>query len=210
MNRFYTSRDMVKIACAACEGCGDCCRGMGDTIRLDPYDIFRLTCALSCTFEDLLDVRIALHSEDGIALPHLKMDESAEACTFLGADGRCGIHTFRPGYCRLFPLGRDYDGTGFRYFIVENGCDMPGKTKIRIDKWLGIPNLPEYERFTSRWHYFIKNAKERLAGASPSFLQQFNYFLLNTFYAALWPEDDFYAAFHARMDQAERLFSTET
>ena len=49
---------MAKLPCISCEGCGDCCRGMGDTVHLDPYDIAMLCKNLNCTFEDLLDVRM--------------------------------------------------------------------------------------------------------------------------------------------------------
>ena len=41
-NRRYTSSDMAKIYCEKCNGCGDCCHGMTDTIHLDPYDIYLL------------------------------------------------------------------------------------------------------------------------------------------------------------------------
>ena len=32
------------------------------------------------------------------------MAEDSESCTFLDENGRCSIHPFRPGICRLFPL----------------------------------------------------------------------------------------------------------
>ncbi len=163
-----TARDMAKLPCISCEGCGDCCRGMGDTVHLDPYDIAMLCKNLNCTFEDLLDIRIALHAEQGLAIPHLRMEEDRGCCSFLGEDGRCGIHSFRPGFCRLFPLGRQYDGKGFQYFIVPGGCDMPGKTKIRIRKWLDIPDLPRYESFVSRWHYFVRDAQTQSKDQSVS------------------------------------------
>ena len=44
-NRRYTSSDMAKIYCEKCNGCGDCCHGMTDTIHLDPYDIYLLCSA---------------------------------------------------------------------------------------------------------------------------------------------------------------------
>ena len=39
----YTSNDMVKVGCSDCAGCSACCHGMGETIVLDPYDIWQLT-----------------------------------------------------------------------------------------------------------------------------------------------------------------------
>ena len=41
--RRYRSQDMVKIGCADCSGCSECCRKVDDTIILDPYDIYELT-----------------------------------------------------------------------------------------------------------------------------------------------------------------------
>lgn len=51
--KLYTNKDMVKAGCGECQGCSDCCRGMGNSIFLDPMDIYRLTTGLECTFEDL-------------------------------------------------------------------------------------------------------------------------------------------------------------
>ena len=53
--RFYSLRDMVRADCGGCQGCSDCCRGMGSSIVLDPYDAFRLTTGLHRSFEDFLD-----------------------------------------------------------------------------------------------------------------------------------------------------------
>ena len=52
-NRRYTSSDMAKIYCEKCNGCGDCCHGMTDTIHLDPYDIYLLCSGLQTTFQQL-------------------------------------------------------------------------------------------------------------------------------------------------------------
>lgn len=41
--RLYGLNDMAKLGCNDCSGCSSCCRGMGNTIVLDPYDVWRLT-----------------------------------------------------------------------------------------------------------------------------------------------------------------------
>lgn len=41
--RRYGANDMVKADCGDCKGCFDCCKGMGESIVLDPYDVYRLT-----------------------------------------------------------------------------------------------------------------------------------------------------------------------
>ncbi len=55
--RLYTANDMVKADCMGCQGCASCCQGMGDSIVLDPYDMYRLcmglknhACGSSCFF----------------------------------------------------------------------------------------------------------------------------------------------------------------
>ena len=133
IRRYFTSRDMARVSSRACEGCGKCCRGMGDTVHVDPYDCFMLTNKLGRPFSALLDREIALHFEGGLMVPALRMDPD---CVFLGADGRCRIHEARPGICRLFPLGRDYNEGKVRYFLLEDACPEKSRTKVRIDRWL--------------------------------------------------------------------------
>ena len=112
--KLYGSSDMVKVGCDDCRGCSACCRGMGSSIVLDPYDVFRLEMGLGLSFEGLLAEAVELNLVDGIILPNLKMSGEGEACTFLNEEGRCRIHPFRPGICRMFPLGRIYEDHGFR------------------------------------------------------------------------------------------------
>ena len=38
----YGANDMVKVGCDDCRGCSACCRGMGDSIVLDPMDLYRV------------------------------------------------------------------------------------------------------------------------------------------------------------------------
>ena len=71
--RLYSSSDMVKADCGDCKGCSACCQGMGSSILLDPYDIYRLSTGTGLTFEDLLKGRIELNMSDGLILPNLKM-----------------------------------------------------------------------------------------------------------------------------------------
>ena len=104
--KLYTAGDLAKVGCQDCEGCCDCCCQMGDTIILDPLDVWQLMQGRDKSFEQLLDESLDLHVQDGVILPNLKMAGEKEQCVYLNEKGRCGIHPFRPGICRLFPLGR--------------------------------------------------------------------------------------------------------
>jgi Fe-S-cluster containining protein len=147
-----TGRSLARVACRACEGCGDCCRNMGDSIRLDPYDFWQLEKGLSLSARDLARTYLGFVKADGLLLPCIKMKEGA--CPFLEL-GRCRIHSFRPGICRLFPLGRQYDAVGLRYFVIPDGCDMPGKSKVRIEDYLEIENLSRYEAYLAEYHRLL-------------------------------------------------------
>ena len=200
----YTSEDLVKAGCGDCKGCSDCCKSMADTIILDPLDAFRLTTGLSCTFEALLTDRLELGVVDGIILPHMKMSGAPACCSFLNEEGRCSIHDARPGFCRMFPLGRLYEDGTFSYFLQVNECPKENKTKVKVRRWLDTPELGKYEAFTTKWHYYLKE-KQNAARESEddAFRQQISMNILKLFY--LLPYDtktDFYAQFAARMEAA--------
>ena len=132
--KLYTANDMVKTDCHDCIGCSDCCRGMGSSIILDPMDIWRLTSNLKTDFNSLLDRYVELGMVDGLILPSLNMENETGVCPFLNEVGRCSIHAFRPGICRLFPLGRYYHEDGFSYVLMTGECKKENRTKVKIEK----------------------------------------------------------------------------
>ena len=118
LKRLYTANDMVKTDCGGCKGCSQCCSGMGTSVVLDPYDSYCLTGGIGIAFPDLAGKFVEWNIVDGIVLPNLMMQGQEERCVFLTDNGRCCIHDFRPGICRMFPLGRYYEENGeFRYFL---------------------------------------------------------------------------------------------
>lgn len=164
----YKSNDMVKCGTGDCEGCHECCNFVGDTIILDPYDIYMLSLGTGKSFAELLsEEKIELKMVDGIMLPNIKTGSESECCGFLRDDGRCSIHNYRPGFCRLFPLGRVYEDGGFSYFLQIHECPRIGRSKVKVKKWLGISNLAEYEKFVLLWHDHIRDFAEEIRNALP-------------------------------------------
>lgn len=207
--RLYSAHDMARIASSQCAGCGACCREMGDTIVLDPYDVWQMTEGLGKPFGELMGSRTDLHVEEGVILPHLMMREETGGCSFLGEDGRCTIHPFRPGICRLFPLGRQFEDGKVSYFIVEEGCVMGGLSKIRIDRWLGITDLAAYEKFKSEWRSLLRTLKARLAAEPSGEVQRdINLYFLRTFYmtpyTGIEKAMDFYSEVNDRIKAFEK------
>jgi Fe-S-cluster containining protein len=205
--KLYGNNDMAKISCHDCRGCSSCCRDMGDTIWLDPYDVFSLTLHLRKSFEELLKKEVELHVEDGLILPNLRMVEnlSAEyqtACSFLNEEGRCSIHPFRPGFCRLFPLGRNYEDGKLAYFVLKDACPAKEKSKIKINKWLNVPKLKDYENFLIEWHTLTKALRayftEHLEDDAVN--KAINMKCLQLFYMTAYEGEDFYSSFSNRME----------
>ena len=214
--RLYSSGDMVKVDCHDCEGCSACCQGMGNSIILDPLDVSRLTKETGKSFETLLADTIELNVVDGLILPNIKMVNGA--CTFLNAEGRCGIHAARPGFCRLFPLGRYYEDGGFKYFLQIHECDRAGKVKVKVSKWIDTPDLPRYTEYINAWHDFQKQVQEAFARirmqdgeeeSKNAQIKQMCMYILNIMYVARYEENrDFYEQFEMRLEHLKELLES--
>ena len=161
--RLYGPDDLVMAGTSGCEGCSKCCESdMGHSIVLDPYDAYNLIKATGESFDQLLTTfKIELSMIDTIVLPNLKMDKG---CSFL-KDGRCTIHQYRPGICRLFPLGRIYNDKGFDYFLQTKECALTEEKRnpVKVRDWLGIDNLEKNSNYINKWHRFIKFEKKKVA-----------------------------------------------
>lgn len=205
--KFYTAGDMVKIGCNDCAGCSECCRMVGDTIILDPYDLYQLEQALQTGFEELMIDKVELRVVDGVVQPNLKVRENGQGCVFLSDEGRCTIHRYRPGFCRMFPMGRIYEGETFQYFLQVHECPYPGKTKVKLKKWLGITELSRYEEYVKTWHFFLKEIQKIIRGMeNQKMVKSLTMYLLNQFYVNRYDIDkDFYIQFEERMENAKAV-----
>lgn len=204
MIRQFESNDMAKIDCHDCKGCFACCHDMGESIIVDPMDAYRLTKNLHKSFEELLSSGISLHVEDGLILPHMAMKAPENKCFFLDKEGRCSIHAFRPGLCRAFPLGRNYEAGKLTYFILEGACPKENKSKQKIGKWLDYEDAKKSEEFLVSWHYLIKEIKEEIINGtiSKESLKDFNMQLLQTFYFTSYDfQTDFFSQFKNRSEK---------
>lgn len=199
--KLYSSSDMAKVGCNDCKGCSACCHNMGQSIVLDPYDVYQLTVGENQSFQDLLATSVELNVIEGLILPNLKMQEASNACYYLNEKGRCRIHSIRPGICRMFPLGRIYEYDTFQYFLQLHECKSEQKTKVKIRQWLGISDLKRYENFISDWHYFLKKYQNQAIDGmyDEEALKQLNMGILNVFYLTPYDKNsDFYEEYERR------------
>ncbi len=180
--RKYYKNDMVRAGCNGCKGCFQCCTGMGDSIRLDPYDVYRIAEGLQISFQQMLEHYLELRVVDAVIQPNLKFTET-DTCPFLNEAGRCNIHEFRPGFCRMFPLGRAYESDGFYYILQTHECPMPNKTKVRVSNWLGLKDdMAFYEEFIYKWHTLMIEVGTIVEESEQEKANRITMAMLQTFY----------------------------
>ena len=179
--KLYTAGDLAKVGCQDCEGCCDCCCQMGDTIILDPLDVWQLMQGRGKSFEQLLDESLDLHVQDGVILPNLKMAGEKE-------------------------LGRFYENGSFRYFLQTKECSRENRTKQKIRKWIDMPEFGRYEAFVADWHFFVRRLQDRLMQQSDmEAAQRINRYILQEFYFRGWDaEQNFYDQFSERLKKAQK------
>lgn len=198
--KLYTENDLARIGCNECEGCSKCCHNMGESIVLDPYDIYQFAKA-GITMEELMSRAVELNVADGVILPNLKMQEDGGKCFFLDENGRCSVHSNRPGICRLFPLGRIYDDNDFKYFNQIYECPKKNRTKVRID------NINKYHEYIVIWHYFLKDIQHILEGMQDEKqIKTITMYLVKLFYLMPYEvNDDFYTQFTQRINKVKEV-----
>ena len=206
--RLYGPRDMVKADCGGCAGCSQCCESMGSTIILDPFDVWRLTTGLGVSFEALLEDKLELNLVEGVILPNMKTSGEQEQLRLSERGGRrCSIHGLRPGFCRIFPLGRLYENHSFQYFLQVHECPKEPKSKVKVQKWIDTPDLKRNEKFIIDWHYFLKEITARLREQDGEKYQKMvDLYILKSFYQKPWEKDrDFYEQFDERLAEAKGI-----
>lgn len=212
--KLYTANDLVRADCHDCAGCSACCSKMASII-LDPLDIWQMSVGLGKSFEKLLEEHIELNVADGVILPNMKMSGKEERCSFLDSRGRCSIHAFRPGICRLFPLGRYYEEKGFRYFLQIHECRKTDRSKVKVKKWLGILDLKSYEKYIWEWHQFLRTCGEAMGTLTDENQRVFQICILRTFYqtpykaSGLASYREFYQEFYERMKELKERLGME-
>lgn len=201
--KLYRSSDMARLGCNECAGCSACCRGMGNSVVLDPYDVWRLEKGLGIPFAGMIGKQVMLSVVDGLILPSINMESETEACPFLNEAGRCSIHAFRPGICRLFPLGRYYHDGGFSYVLMTGECKKENRSKVKIEKWLGEPDVRAYEQYVLGWKKIISEASEQLVNCALEQQKQISMSLLQTYYLTPYGVS-FFEEFLARGEKNEK------
>ncbi len=147
--------DAVQLSCGT-EGCpSNCCKN-GPHIVLNPYEISLICSASGMSYEDLLDV-VETDRVNGFPLVMLPRDP---ACHFWTGQG-CRIYSARPLACRLFPLGRVFDG-GRSHFILpdRNICaGLSPAPERSLGDYLREQNTAIQIEMADRWIDFVSDVE---------------------------------------------------
>lgn len=163
--KLYSLNDTVSLGCDGCHSLTEkakCCHFADDTITLDPFDIYELSCTgrdFSTLFQQGI---LALSPVDAVLLPHLNFGD-AGVCPFLAETGLCRIHANRPGLCRLFPLARGFRENNLFYLKQVHECPMQTGNPVTVKDWLGLADPKEYESFCLTWHQILSSFRTKLS-----------------------------------------------
>jgi hypothetical protein len=135
------------------------------------------------------------------------MQGKEERCPFLNPEGRCAVHPFRPGMCRIFPLGRYYENRSFQYFLQVHECRNQKKTKIKVKKWIDAENLSKQEPYIADWHYFLKDVQEIIQSRdNENLTNDLRMYVFQLFFVKAYrAEQDFYEQFYQRLEEAGKV-----
>ncbi len=143
--------DPLQFMCGPA-GCSATCCKNGPPIVLNPYEISQICSESGLSYEDLLDI-VETGRAQGFPLVMLPRDP---ACYFWTEEG-CRIYRARPLACRLFPLGRVFDGGRSHLVLPErNACGglVPARSGSVRD-YLALQETPLHMEMADRWIEFV-------------------------------------------------------
>lgn len=137
----------------ACKECGGCCRKRREPIMVTACDIYYAMKAIGSSPDAALKKHFEYTIGKDSHLPVILLRERDDgSCSFL-RKGKCLIHQDKPIVCRLFPLGRFYDGRDkkYHYFSNANSCEGSKQQTFTLQEWLELFDIPAHEEENLLW-----------------------------------------------------------
>ncbi|HTF99530.1 MAG TPA: YkgJ family cysteine cluster protein [Nitrospirota bacterium] len=155
--RIMEEDDLIDLSCDA-RGCASNCCTKSAPVVLNPYEIALICREASMSYEDLLDI---VETDRAKSFP-LVMLPRDPVCSFWTGKG-CRIYAARPLACRLYPLGRVYDGG--RSLIVQpelNICPGLAPDPLHtVADYLRVQDTDLLVHMADQWIEFV-NDMERM------------------------------------------------
>lgn len=128
-----------------CTRCGDCCRGIKESVMLESLDAYRLAKHLRQTDPSIQQMDDMLMkyadpvplTDNGFPIYVLKTLGEDDTCIFL-KENRCTVYPARPRTCRLYPItvGPGENGQDFEYLLCREKPHHFIGGLVRTKDWL--------------------------------------------------------------------------
>lgn len=167
-----------------CKQCGNCCRSREEPIILMGYDVYNMAQSLNLSPTDTLVKYTECVLGTDSNLPVVILKERLDGSCSLLRKGKCSIQEDKPMVCRIYPLGRFFDGKQFKY-IRQNACKGDG-TPVKVIDWLTSFKVLEQEEDALLWHDMLMSCvmyMQRLLKKNPKQVEAFQKSCLYVFYA---------------------------
>lgn len=139
-----------------CTRCGDCCRGIKESVMLESFDAYRMAKLLRQTDPTVKMIDDMLHkyavpvplTDTGFPIFVLKTLGEDDTCVFLRDNG-CAVYDARPRTCRLYPMsvGPGENGREFEYVLCREKPHHFVGGMVRTKDWLRENFKQEYQDF---------------------------------------------------------------
>ena len=140
-----------------CKRAAYCCdRPM---ISITPFDI-KVICNRLEILTQEFHQRYSFFTVDEFGIPRCFIQNKPH-CPFK-IDNTCTIYTSRPLRCRLYPVGRVFEGEDIFYVVSEVHCPgFESDKKLSIGEWLEDQGVHEYDDVAIAWNRFLIKLKDQ-------------------------------------------------
>lgn len=148
--------DLMQLSCGV-DGCDSNCCKASAPIVLNPYEIALICRESAMSYEDLLDI-VDTDRANGFPLVMLPRNP---VCHFWEPSG-CRIYTARPLACRLFPIGRVFDGLQSRLVLPgRNICQgLAPSPAGTVAEYVKNQNAGMQIQMADRWIEFVNTIEQ--------------------------------------------------
>lgn len=191
-----------------CKQCGNCCRNRDEPIMIMGYDLYNIAKALNLSPVDALGKYTKGILGEDSKLPIAILKERLDGSCSLLRKGKCTIQEDKPITCRIYPLGRFFDGKQFIYIKQDNECKGE-KKEIKVKDWLVDFHIFEMDEPCLMWTQMVmtlaKYMQKLLKKNNPEKIKDFQ----DTFLYAMYLRFDMEKSLMDNLRETKKYLETE-
>ena len=128
-------------------------------ISITPFDI-KVICNRLAISSSEFHQRYSFFTADEFGIPRCFIQNKPH-CPFK-IDNTCTIYTSRPLRCRLYPVGRVFEGEDIFYVVSDVHCPgFESDKKWSIEEWVENQGVHEYDDVAIPWNRFLIKLKDQ-------------------------------------------------